>query len=147
MEWVYGGFLATWYAAFAALYARSLGQGDNALLLAFGHFVCLPVLLLGACGAVAEAIPTRAAAVDGAVHAGRVGRRQAFLAGVAGALGSMLAVGLLAGAATALGDAGWVPITAAVLPPPAGLVIAARWVEWTAGRAEPGVAPGPPRDG
>src|SRR5262245_39498949 len=102
MAWVHGGFLATWCAAFAALYARNLGAGDNALLLAFGHFVCLPILLLGACGAVAEAIPARTKAVDAAMHAGLVSRRQAFLAGAVGALGSMLVVGLLAGAATAL---------------------------------------------
>jgi len=136
MGWVHGGFLATWYAAFAALYARSLGAGDDALLLAFGHFVCLPV-----------SMPARTAAVDGAMHAGRVGRRRAFLIGAAGALGSMLGVGLLAGAATALGDAGWVPITAAVLAPPAGLAAAACWVEWSAGLAEPGAGPEQPRNG
>lgn len=128
MEWVSGGFLATWYAAFAAFYFRNLGQSDNALLLAFGHFVCLPVLLLGACGAVYEGMPARIAAVDGAVQTGRLSRRKAFLAGALGALGSMLVVALLGGAAMALGEAGWIPIVAMVLAPPAGLAAAAHWV-------------------
>jgi hypothetical protein len=75
MGWIHGGSLAVWYLAFAVLSFRVLGPLHNPLILAFGHFVCLPLLLLGICGVTAQAIPATAAAIDAAMEKGFTRRR------------------------------------------------------------------------
>jgi hypothetical protein len=95
LEWMYVGFGAAWYVAFAGAYVLTFSSQGNPILAALGFFVFLPALFSGFCGVCHGTVTTRfRAALSEGWQRGTLTRPHALFAGAAAEVLSIALVAL-----------------------------------------------------
>lgn len=96
MDWLYGGYLASWYAALSVVFVLALPSHTEPWLLALACFVLIPSLIVGCSSLLEGFLPRRdGAAVDRGIESGRLSRRRVFAVGALAALASMGLLGTI----------------------------------------------------
>jgi hypothetical protein len=93
MDWFYGGYLTSCYAALGVVFVLALPSHDEPWLLALACFVLIPGLIVGASSMLEGFLAhDDGVIVDRSIRSGRLSRRRVF---VVGAIAAITALGVL----------------------------------------------------